>query len=79
MVGAREGNQATGKDKDKDSGHDDGEASWQELREVLAGFIWCDSALDGLAREVWRDVRLLRKAGAGGGKVVEGLKVDIEN
>lgn len=79
VVGAREGNQATGKDKDKDSGHDDGEASWQELREVLAGFIWCDSALDGLAREVWRDVRLLRKAGAGGGKVVEGLKVDIEN
>lgn len=59
VAGALTGKQATGKDEEENSEDDSSDSSWEKLRGVLSGFIWYDSALGALARQVWRDVTLL--------------------
>lgn len=77
VAGAFAGKRATGKDEKENSEYDSSGLTWDKLRGVLSGFIWYDSALGPLARQVWCEVTVLRMVDTGGSKVGEGLTAQI--
>ena len=49
------------KDEEEEAGSNDSETFLQGLRDVVAGFLWWDSALEVQAREIWDHVRRSRR------------------
>jgi hypothetical protein len=48
-------------DEEEEAGSNDSETFLQGLRDVVAGFLWWDSALEVQAREIWDHVRTLER------------------